>query len=403
MTAATDLAQLIESITPHATNLRRDLHAHPELMFEEKRTAEIIQRELAQLRIDFVPDLARGTGVLAHIPATETSDTTIGLRADIDALPILEQTGLPHASTHRGVMHACGHDGHTAILLAAARTLAALDHRPNHVTLLFQPAEEGGAGGDLMVKDGALDGSRLGDPVTHLYGLHGWPMMALNTLATRTGPLLASADEFAITVHGRPGHAAMPHLTADPVVAAAHITTALQTISSRNADPVDAVVVSVTDISTPNDASNVIPPSARLIGTVRTLSDHHRDLAQDRLTEIARSVATAMGATAEVDYRRGYPVTTNHADATDRLTRVVNAAFGENTVQHLPAPFMGAEDFSYYCKQVPSCFFLIGLNPDPGSAAPGLHTPHFDFNDAAIPTAVQTFTRLCLEPLAPAA
>jgi len=246
------LRERISADLPTAQQVRRDLHAYPELMFEERRTSEVIQRELSAAGVEFVAGLAKGTGVLAHIPATQPGGATIGLRADIDALPIKEATGLPHASTHEGVMHACGHDGHTAILLSVARVLSKMGERANDVTLLFQPGEEGGGGGDLMVKEGALDGSRLGRSVDHLYGLHGWPMMERDVLATKPGPLLASCDEFWITVEGQGGHAAMPHLTADTHVAAAQLGVALPPAVSPNATPGGGPVLSVTPPSLVN-------------------------------------------------------------------------------------------------------------------------------------------------------
>lgn len=400
-TAPAELRRIIDAELEHAVDLRHDLHAHPELMFEEHRTSERVQRELAELGIEFVAGLARGTGVLGYLPATAEEPAaapTIGLRADMDALPITEGTELPYASNNPGVMHACGHDAHTAILLAVARTLARTPTRPNNVTFIFQPAEEGGAGGKFMTEDGALGGSRLGTPVTMLYGLHGWPMLPLGQLSTRPGPLLAAVDEFDVTIRGQGGHAALHHLTIDPVVAAAHVVTALQTITSRNVDPAHGRVLSVTTIDTPNDATNVVPPYATFRGTARTLADEDRRIIAKRFGEIVTGVAQGLGCTADIDYRSDYPVTENNPAATERFFRVARAAFGEQRVELTPEPCMGGEDFSFYCQAVPACFFLIGLAEEHRDNA-GLHTPHFDFNDKAMPTAIEAMSRLALEPI----
>ncbi|MEM1164937.1 MAG: amidohydrolase [Planctomycetota bacterium] len=400
-TAAADLRSLIDTDLPRATEVRRDLHAHPELMFKEERTAKVVQDELRGAGVEFAAGLARGTGVLGYLPATGDpgSARTIGLRADMDALPITEDTGVPYASTNTGVMHACGHDAHTAILAATARVLSRAPERPNNVVFIFQPAEEGGAGGDLMVKDGALDGSAIGTPVDQLYGLHGWPMFPLGHLSTRPGPVLASCDEFWATINGRGGHAAMHHLTVDPVVAAAHIVTSLQTIVSRNVDPAHGRVLSVTDISTPNDATNVVPPCATIRGTVRTLDEHDRAVIRDRFHAVVTKTAEALGCTAEITYKSDYPVTANDPGATERFFEIARTTFGEQRVGVVPEPCMGAEDFSFYCQKVPACFFLIGLDETGEGRMPGLHTPQFDFNDKALPTAIEAMCRLALTPL----
>ena len=395
------LRGLVEKELASLTEIRRDLHAHPELMFEESRTSGVVTRELDTLGIAYKAGLAKGTGVVAHLPATvPNAADTIALRADMDALPIREETGKPYASTTPGVMHACGHDGHVTILLGAARVLSKLDHRPHGITLVFQPAEEGGAGGDHMCKDGALKGDKgggVGTPVSRIYGLHGWPNMPLNTVGTRAGPLLAATDEFHITVKGVGGHAAYPHLAKDPIVAASAVVGALQTICSRSASPLDSVVCTVGKIAG-GSANNVIPVSVELVGTVRTLRDDTRAMAKQRLFEIAELTAKAHGCTAHIDWEEGYPVTTNDPTLADRMHRLATEAFGEDRVIPVPEPSMGGEDFSYYGRQVPACFYLLGLRPEGANPAtvPQLHQAGFDFNDQALGTGVEMMCRLAL-------
>ncbi len=395
------ITDLIEQHLSHTIELRHHLHQHPELAFQEKHTSELIQRELNDIGIDFVAGMANGTGILAHVPATtddgEAPGETISLRADMDALPIQEQSGLEYASENPGVMHACGHDGHTAILLGTARILSQLPHRPHPVTLLFQPAEEGGAGGKLMVEDGALDGSRIGLPVARIYALHGWPNVPLGTVATKVGPLLAATDDFTIHINGTGCHAAFPHLGRDPIIASAHVITALQTLVSR-ADPADSVVVSVTAVAG-GDAYNILPSTVTLKGTVRTLLDETRASTKDRLYKIVEHVSSGMGCTTSIDWTAGYPVTNNHPDAVGRFFVVAKATIGETRVGVVEKPVMGGEDFAYYCDQIPACFFLLGLldeEKDP-ARVPQLHQPAFNFNDKAIPVGLEMMVRLALE------
>jgi len=394
------LADLVEPTLPEAVGIRHDLHRHPELGYEETRTAEVIARRLSELGVEHHTDLAGGTGVLGFIPATAggTEVPTVALRADIDALPIHEQSGAAHTSTIPGRMHACGHDGHTAGLLAAAHAIASATDRPNHTLLLFQPAEEGGAGAKRMIEDGALDGSRLGAKADAVFGLHGWPDLELGHTATRPGPLLAAADQFRITVKGRGGHAAFPHLAADPVLAAAHITTALQHIASRRVSPVDSVVVTVASIKA-GEAHNVIPGEAHLKGTVRTLLPETRTLAEVELRRTAESIAGAMDATAEVRWDQGYPATINHPGAAEHFLDAARTELGNERVHTLPTPFMGGEDFAFYGEVAPACFFIVGLRPPDQHTYPGLHTPQFDFNDDALKIGVTLFARLALTPL----
>lgn len=393
------LPEIIRAELPDLIAIRRDLHAHPELGYAEHRTAGVIRAELEKAGVQFAADLAGGTGVLGHIAGR--SDRAIGLRADMDALPMAEESGLPHASTNEGVMHACGHDGHVAVLIGAARVLAKVAAKsgdaglPRPVTFLFQPAEEGGAGARRMIDDGCLDGSRLGPPLEHLFGLHGWPRVPLGQVGTRVGPLLAAADEFVISIFGTGAHAAFPHLGADPILCGAQMVSALQMIASRNADPLDAAVVSVTQFQG-GTTHNIIPEKVMLGGTVRTLRPETQTMAVDRLKAIAAGVASAHGCRADVDYILGYPVTDNSPEAVEIFRDCAPAVVGHEKSFEVPQPFMGGEDFAFYCREVPSCFFLLGMCPPEVEAMPDLHQPTYDFNDDAIATGVEVFCRLAL-------
>lgn len=381
------------------TAFRRDLHKHPELGYEEHRTSEAIQRELSAAGVEFKAGYAKGTGVVAHLPATDGGDRpAVALRADIDALPIPESTGKPWASVHEGKMHACGHDGHTAILLGAARALSKVEHRPNPVTFLFQPAEEGGGGGKRMCEDGALAGEAgggLGSGVGRIFGLHNWPGLPFGTIATRPGPLLAATDMFEITVRGEQTHAAFPHMGRDPIPVACQIVGALQTIASRDTSPTDPIVVSVTQIHA-GSTHNVLETEARLSGTVRTVLDETRGLARERMHAIAAGQAAAMGCEAGVEWTEGYPVTRNDPAMTDRVLCAARDAVGESNTVVLPEPFLGGEDFSYYGEHVPACFFVLGTCPEGEDNPALLHQPHFDFSDDAIPLGVEMFRRLAM-------
>lgn len=373
---------------------RHDLHRHPELMFDTIRTSQKVCEELTKIGVEFKNGLAKGTGVVGWLPATADSSSaaTIALRADMDALPIVEATGKPYASTSPGKMHACGHDGHTAILVGTAAALANMQDRPNNVLFLFQPAEEGGAGGDLMCKDGALDGSVIGKRADMIYGLHGWPELSLGRIETRYGPLLASADQYIIKVNGRGGHAAFPHRTLDPVVVAAHIVTALQSIVSRNTNPLDSAVVTIGRIEG-GSASNVIPEFAVLEGTLRTLDMTIRDDHYARIETIAKDIASAFGARATLERGTAYPVTHNEERATNRFFRIARETFGSEAVGEMKFPVMGAEDFSFYGAHVPACFFCLGLAQG-DEPHPLVHTPQFDFNDDAIILGIRAFCAL---------
>ena len=389
-----------ETLLQHITDVRRDLHAHPEIAYEERRTSEVVARELEDAGIEHRTGLAGGTGVLAWLPGGDELDgEAIGLRADIDALPIEEETGAPWASTIPGRMHACGHDGHTAILLGTARHLATLATRkplPRPVVMLFQPAEEGGGGGERMVEDGVLDGRIAPTPVKRIYGLHGWPDAPAGSVGTRSGPLLAASDRFEIEIKGEGTHAAWPQGGRDPVIAAAAITTALQTVVARNCDPLDAAVVSVTILEA-GTTFNVIPGTARVAGTARSLSPEVQDLLERRIADIATGVATAHGCTATPVYRRGYPVTINHPEPTATFERLARAEIGDERWFDVERPVMGGEDFAYYGQKVPACFFMLGQRAEGETSMPSLHSPRYDFNDGTLATGVRLMTRLALE------
>ena len=379
-------------------DLRHDLHAHPELGYAETRTCATICEMLSDAGVEHRAGLAGGTGVLAWLPGSNEDDA-IALRADIDALPIVEASGVPWSSTHEGRMHACGHDGHTTILLGTVRSLAEearTNGLPRPVVFIFQPAEEGGAGGRAMIKDGCLDGSVAPYVPKRIYALHGWPLAREATVGTREGPILAAADRFEITIHGRGAHAAGPHYGRDPILAGSAIVSALQTIVAREIDPLDSGVVSVTTFNA-GTAFNIIPATASITGTARSLNASTRDALEARITSIAENVALAHECRAEVTYHRGYPITVNHADPVERFNRCAEAEVGKEGIEPVLHPAMGGEDFSFYGEVIPACFFLLGLLRQGEESMPGLHTPDFDFNDNVIETGVAMFRRLALE------
>lgn len=380
------------------TAFRHDLHTHPELMYEEHRTAQRVREELEKAGVEFVGGLAGGTGVVGWLPSTvdPVNAKTVALRADMDALPIHEETGLAYSSQTKGKMHACGHDGHTTILLGAARALHATAQRQNNVLFVFQPAEEGGAGADRLVKEGVLEGKVIGRPVDIMYGLHGHPYIDAHHFTVRNGPMMAATDDIGATITGLGGHAAMPHLTADPVLALAHIITAIQSVCSRNVSPLDSIVFSITTLQA-GHANNVIPDSTSFTGTMRTLLPETRVLGKKRFYEIVEGVSAAMGCKAEIYWHDGYPVTMNDVCAADRFRRIASNLVGER-VSDEPEPTMGGEDFSYYGYKVPSCFYYAGLRRSGDETPAGLHTPRFDFNDAVIPDCVDMMCNLALEP-----
>lgn len=386
---------LIDAALADLRAIRHDLHAHPEIAYNEHRTSKQVQAELTRLGIAFKPGCAGGTGVVAHLPATNAADDTkpaIGLRADMDALPITEATGLPYASKSPGFMHACGHDGHTTILLGAARILKDL-HRPRPITLVFQPAEEGGAGGKRLCDEGLIEGKIIGRPIEKMFGLHGWPEFNLGVIGTRPGPLLASTDEMKVIITGVPSHAAQPHYSRDPIVTMAACITACQTVVSRSISPFDSVVVSIC-LANGGTARNIIPKEATFAATLRCLRAETRDTARERLTTIITHTAQAHGCTAQVTWHDGYPVTHNDPALTESFFSLADNWLGRDRVTRVETPTMGGEDFSFYAQKVPSVFFCLGLKPNGKDRYPYLHQPDFDFNDDAIPLGVEAFCRL---------
>ena len=364
--------------------LRRDIHREPELGFGTEKTAEKVLAALDGLPLDVQTGVAEN-GIVATLRG-ENDGPTVGLRADMDALPITENTELPFASEAEGKMHACGHDGHTSMLVGAAHTLSGMRDRLNGtVKFIFQPAEEGGGGGKVMVEEGVVEG------MDSIYALHLWPGLAFGTAATKGGPIMAAADAFEMEVRGTGGHGAMPHLSADAVVIAAHVVTALQTVVSREVDPVEPAVLTVGEIGA-GTAFNVIPEKARLGGTVRTLNEDLRKNMPERIEAIAQGVARGMRADAHLDYTFSYPVTRNNAEVAGHVLRVAGGLFGEESVQELANPSMGAEDFAYFLEKVPGAFVWLGVGRD----VSGLHTPQFAFDEKVLPRGSALLTALAL-------
>lgn len=366
------------------TGWRRHLHENPELMFEVHETAKFVEQKLRGFGVTDITTGIGRTGVVAVIEGrTNTSGRTIGLRADMDALPIMEATGLDYASKTPGIMHACGHDGHTAILLGAAKYLSETRNFDGRVALIFQPAEEGGGGGREMCEDGMME--RWG--INEVYGLHNMPGADVGSFHIRAGALLAATDDFDITITGRGGHAAAPHEAIDPNVAAAHVILALQSIVSRNVDPLKQAVVSVCVLRSDSEASNIIPQTVNLKGTVRTLDADVRDLAQERLQEVVDLTARAQGCVAVIDYQRGYPATVNHLDHTDYAADAADVV--SPGVDRDTPPIMAGEDFSYMLEERPGAYIMLG-NGD-GAV---VHHPEYNFNDEAIPAGCSWFAEV---------
>ncbi len=363
---------------------RREIHRNPELQFDLFETAALVEERLKSFGLDeVVPGIAR-TGVVGIIRGKGGDGPVIGLRADMDALPIAEITGKDWASKNTGKMHACGHDGHTAMLLGAAKYLAETRNFKGSVAVIFQPAEEGGGGGNVMIEEGMME--RFG--IEKVFGMHNMPGLPVGHFATRVGPLMAATVEFTIRIKGRGGHAAQPNRTIDPIVIGSHIVTSFQSIVARTADPVKSLVVSVTKFNA-GTAYNIIPEEAEIAGTIRFLEDEVGDAAIERLRTIAESVAVAHGAVADVDIDRNYPVTANHEAETQLAADVAASIAGEAAVDRDVAPILGGEDFSYMLKSRPGSFIFIGN----GDTA-GLHHPAYDFNDEAIPHGISYWVKL---------
>jgi len=367
------------------TEIRQDIHAHPELGFNEHRTAALVAEKLKEYGVDEVVTGIGRTGVVAVIKGkTNNSGKTIGLRADMDALPIEEAQPREYKSNNPGVMHACGHDGHTTILLGAAKYLAETRNFDGTAIMIFQPAEEGGGGGNEMVKDGMMDRFNIDE----VYGLHNAPGRPTGHFGIREGSLMAAADTFYIDIVGKGSHAARPHSGIDPIIIGSDLVQAFQKIASRNTDPLKSVVVSVTTFHG-GDTDNVIPHTAKLSGTVRTLDEEIRDIAQERIEQICKSIGEMHGAEVSVQYNREYPVTVNNPERTKFATQVAKDIVGEDRVEEDTAPVMGAEDFSFMLNARPGAYIFLGQ----GDTA-GVHHPDYDFNDEIIPTGCSYMVKL---------
>jgi amidohydrolase len=390
-----NVQELIARQLPAATDLRRRLHRIPELSFVEFKTAAAIRAELDKLKIAHV-DGVEGAPTATIATIGDTSKPCVALRADIDALPILEQTGLEHCSTHDNCMHACGHDGHMATLYGTAAILQSIqDQLPVCVKLLFQPAEEGGGGAEKMVEAGVLDG-RIGPKVVAIFGLHGWPALKVGTVATKSGPLLANTDNFHATFKGKGTHGAYPHLGADPIVTAAEAVTSVQKFVSRDADPTEPCVVTIGKFNA-GTAVNIIPDTATIEATIRTLTPQMRAHAKKSLERRLRGIAEANNCALDFTWIEGYPATINDPKMADYVAKVARETLGAEHYVPVARPSMGGEDFAYYLQKVPGCFFLIGVEPiDCKTACPSLHSDRYDFTDAALAVGMRMFIELVM-------
>ncbi|AYG61610.1 M20 aminoacylase family protein [Rhizobium jaguaris] len=378
-------------IANEAKNWRREIHQYPELLFDLPRTSAMVAEKLKAFGCDEVVTGIAKSGVVAVIAGNRGSGKTIALRCDMDALPMSEQTNLPYASKVANMMHACGHDGHTAILLGAAKRFTADRDFAGKIVLIFQPAEEGGGGGRVMLEEGLLD--RFG--VDEVYGMHNQPGLAVGSFAIRSGPMMAAGDRFVITINGRGGHAASPHLARDPVLVASHVIVALQSIASRFTDPFDPVVVSVTFISGGDrKALNVIPPAVEIGGTIRTMLPATRKAVEQRFRDVVLGTAKLYDAQAEIDWRPGYPVTVNNAEKTSVAIAAARSIVGADRVDGNWPMTMGSEDFSYMLERRPGAIIWLG-NGDSAD----LHNPAYDFNDNAIAYGIDYWAALVAQQL----
>jgi amidohydrolase len=382
----------VADLQPDIQAWRRDIHSHPELLYDVHRTAAFVADRLREFGCDEVATGLGKTGVVGVIKGRKPGNgdvKVLGLRADMDALPIEEATGLPYASKTPGMMHACGHDGHTAMLLGAARYLAETRNFAGEVAVIFQPAEEGGGGADAMIKDGLIERFKI----DQVYGMHNGPGLPVGAFAIRQGPLMASTDAIDITIEGHGGHAAKPHNCIDSLLVGAQLVTSLQQIVSRSVDPLEAAVLSICEFHAGN-ARNVIPQSAVLRGTVRTLTPKVRELMEKRVREVVTGVAQMTGAKIDLNYARGYPVVINHAEQTDIAIRAAKEVAGDANVHEMP-PMMGGEDFAYMLEARPGAFIFVGN----GDSA-GLHHPAYNFNDEAIVYGTSFFIKVVENTLA---
>ncbi len=377
----------IADFHPEMTAWRRDFHEHPELGFEEIRTAGIVAAKLREFGVDEVHEGVGRTGVVGVIRGQGGSSRSVGFRADMDALPVLEETGLPYASKTPGKMHACGHDGHTTMLLGAARYLAETRNFDGTVYLIFQPAEENLAGGEVMVKDGLF--ARF--PAERIFGMHNWPGVPAGTFLHAPGPVMAAVANLEATVTGVGAHGAMPHNGVDPILIASHIVTALQSVVARNVNPLEAGVITIAHIKG-GFTFNVIPESVQLQGTARWFLPEVGDLLERRYHEIVTGIATAMGGRATASFTRSYPATINEAESTEMAARAARAVVGDARTRPLPQPTMGGEDFSFMLNEKPGAYLFLGGGRGQGDAM--VHHPKYDFNDEILPVGASWFATL---------
>ena len=367
----------IAALHDDMTEWRHDIHAHPEIAFEEVRTAGIVADKLKSWGIEVHTGIAK-TGVVGVLKGRGDGGRTVALRADMDALPMTEETGLPYQSVNPGKFHGCGHDGHTTMLLGAARYLSETRNFDGTVYFLFQPAEEGAGGARVMVEEGLLDRFPCGE----VYALHNWPMLPVGEIGVRSGPIMAATDTFSTTIRGVGGHAAMPHLTVDPIVIGAQIVNAWQSLVSRSTDPIRSGVLSVTQFHA-GSAFNVIPEQVMLGGTVRTFDPEIQATIRDGMTRLAEGIAGAHGGSAEVEYRTGYPATINPPEYADIAAAVAGTVVGADKVRRDVAPVMGGEDFAYLLNERPGAYLLVGQAGGPSACS--VHNPKYDFNDEILP------------------
>ena len=380
----------LNEMHPEITEWRRELHQNPELQYDVFETADFVQKKLKEFGVDEIITGLGKTGVVGIIKGNLGDGKTVGLRADMDALPIEEISGKPWASKTKGKMHACGHDGHTSMLLGAAKHFAQNRNFKGSIAFIFQPAEEGGAGAKAMLDDGMLDKTSIDE----VYAMHNMPGIPVGEFAICDGAIWASTDEFEITLTGRGGHAAYPHTATDTIVAGANVVTALQTVASRNTNPLESLVISVTKFHA-GTAMNVLPEQTVISGTIRTLKNELRDLAESRLKGIVDNIAATYDMKADVHYKRNYPVTVNHNEQTALAASVAAEIAGADKVDTKASPNMGAEDFAYMLEQRPGTYIMVG-NGD----TPALHNAAYDFNDDAIPYGVSYWVKLAERALA---
>jgi amidohydrolase len=395
-----NLLEPIVSFHAELQKIRRDIHAHPELRYEEFRTADVIAQQLESWGIPIVRGLG-GTGVVGTL-RNGSGQKSIGLRADMDALPVQEINSFAHASRHPGKMHACGHDGHVAMLLGAAHHLSRHRNFDGTVYFVFQPAEESGGGAKRMMDEGLFEQF----PMDAVFSMHNWPGMRAGTFGVRTGALMASSNEFEITIRGKGCHAAQPHKGIDPIMVAIQIAQSWQTIVSRNRNPVDAAILSITQIHS-GSATNIIPDEARMVGTVRTFDLGVLDMVEKRMGEIAEHTAAAFDATVDFNFQRGYPPLVNHPKETEFAIKVMQSVVGAENVDTHTEPTMGAEDFAFMLQEKPGCYVFIGNGEGAhrteghGLGPCNLHNPSYDFNDTLLPIGASYWVKLVEEWLKP--